>query len=311
MRYWFVAVISMTLQANPQALWHDPGAVERLDLASGPGGRSGAPKPPFRFIVKDASGTSPKVRVRDARGWQWTVKWGQEVKAETFASRLAWAAGYHVEPVYYVRRGRILRTRDLGRADRYIDEQGYFRDARFELIDPSKKYLQTQGWTWEKNPFSGTPQLNGLKILMMLTSNWDNKDAREREGNTAIVRQRSAGGSRTLFLVTDWGASMGKWGNFFTREKWDCDGYAKQTRSFVKEVDDGEVKFGFSGKHDGEFKDEIGVRDVRWIMRYLGRVRDWQIRSALRASGASRHEEQCFARALRQRLNQLRQVASL
>jgi hypothetical protein len=233
------------------------------------------------------------------------------VKAETFASRLAWAAGYHVEPVYYVRRGRILRTRDLGRADRYINKRGYFRDARFEFIDPTKKYLQTQSWTWEKNPFAGTPQLNGLKILMMLTSNWDNKDARERDGNTAIVRQASARGNRTMFLVTDWGASMGKWGNFFTREKWDCDGYSKQTSSFVKEVEDGEVKFGFNGKHDDEFKDEIGVRDVRWIMRYLGRVRDSQIRSALRASGASRHEEQCFARAMRRRLNQLRQAASL
>jgi hypothetical protein len=239
------------------------------------------------------------------------VKWGEEVKAETFASRLAWAAGYHVEPVYYVRRGRLVRAHDLGRARRYVDKLGYFRDARFEWIDPSKRYSQTQNWTWEKNPFVGTPHLNGLKILMMLTSNWDNKDARERDGNTAIVRQVESRGNRTLFLVTDWGASMGKWGNFFTREKWDCDGYARQTANFIQEVDDGEVKFGFTGKHDDEFKDEIGVRDVRWIMQYLGRLRDWQIRSALRASGATRHEEQCFARALRRRLNQLHKVASL
>ena len=77
-----------------------------------------------------------------------------------------------------------------------------------------------------------------------------------------------------MFLVTDWGASMGKWGNFFTREKWDCDGYAKQTPEFIKEVEDGAVKFGFTGKHDDRFKEHIGVRDVRWIMQYVGRLRD-------------------------------------
>ena len=104
---------------------------------------------------------------------------------------------------------------------------------------------------------------------------------------------------------------MGKWGNFFTREKWDCDGFAEQTPKFIRAVEKNQVKFGFSGQHDNEFKDEIGPRDVRWIMQYLGRLSDGQIRSALRASGASQHEQRCFTRALRHRLNQLKQVASL
>jgi hypothetical protein len=285
--------------------------VERLDLVGGPGGRAGAPKPPFRFLREDATGTSPKVRVRDRAGTEWSVKWGPEVKAETFASRIAWAAGYHVEPVYYVPRGRISGTRDLRRADKHIGDRGAFRDARFERIDPSKKYLETVGWTWEKNPFAGSQQLNGLKIVLMLTSNWDNKDARDPSSNTAVVQEGTGRQRKAIYLVTDWGGSMGKWGNYFTREKWDCDGYAKQTPKFIKAVDGREVKFGFSGQHDNEFKDDISVSDVRWIMRYLGRLSDTQIRSALRAAGASHHEERCFTRAVRLRLRQLRQVASL
>jgi hypothetical protein len=145
----------------------------------------------------------------------------------------------------------------------------------------------------------------------MLTSNWDNKDARDPSSNTAIVQEGAGAGLRSVYMVTDWGGSMGKWGNFFTREKWDCDGYADQSPKFIKAVDDGEVKFGFSGQHDNEFKDDIGVRDVRWVMQYLGRLSDGQIRSALRASGASPHEERCFTRAFRLRLRQLREVASL
>ncbi|HYP07634.1 MAG TPA: hypothetical protein VER03_15480 [Bryobacteraceae bacterium] len=312
MRYLFaVALLTASLNGAPRLLWRDPGAIERLNLAAGPGGAARAPKPPFRFIREDSSGTSPKVQVRDRTGARWSVKWGEEVKAETFASRLAWAAGYFVEPVYYVRSGRIAGVRNLGRADRFVDKRGYFRDARFELIDPSRRYLQTVGWTWEQNPFVGTRQLNGLKILLMFTSNWDNKDARDATSNTAIVLEGAGEERRSVYMVTDWGGSMGKWGNFFTREKWNCDAYAKQSPDFIKSVEEGEVKFGFSGKHDDEFKDEIGVDDVRWIMQYLGRISDAQIRSALRASGASRHEEQCFARAMRLRIRQLRQVARL
>lgn len=145
----------------------------------------------------------------------------------------------------------------------------------------------------------------------MLTSNWDNKDRRDTTTNTAIVRQGSGPTARFAYLVTDWGASMRKWGNFFTREKWDCAGYAEQTPKFIRGIEDGHVKFGFSGKHDGDFKDDITISDVRWIMKYIGRLTNSQLRSGLRASGATTHEEQCFVRAIDERIRQLRRVAAL
>lgn len=278
-------------------------------MLGGPGGRAAAPRAPFRFVEDDSSGTAPKVLVRDAARRQWIVKFGEEVKAETFAARIAWAAGYYVEPVYYVRSGRISGFKDAGRAEKHIDKHGRFRDARFELRNANGKYLQTIDWTWEKNPFVGTRQLNGLKVLLMLTSNWDNKDGRDRTSNTAIVQRGSGRGRQWVYLVTDWGGSMGKWGNLFTRGKWDCEGYRDQSKDFVKEVEGAKVRFGFNGQHDGDFKDDITVADVRWLFQYAGRLSDAQIRTALRASGATQHEQDCFAAALRARLRQLHRAA--
>jgi hypothetical protein len=84
---------------NP-VLWRDPGFVERLDLTGGPGGKANVPRGPYTFIKEIESGKKPKLKVRDARGSMWSVKWGDEVKAEIFASRLAWAAGYFTLPTY-------------------------------------------------------------------------------------------------------------------------------------------------------------------------------------------------------------------
>ena len=83
-------------------IWSDPGAVENLDFVGGIGGRRNAPKPPFSFVEESMSGTNPKVRITDANGALWMVKFGSEVNAETFATRIAWAAGYFVEPAYFV-----------------------------------------------------------------------------------------------------------------------------------------------------------------------------------------------------------------
>src|SRR5689334_8596242 len=88
----------MAVPTGQPVLWRDPGAIETLDLVGGAAGRAGAPKPPFTFIEESMSGSNPKVKIVDANKVQWTMKFGSEVNAEVFASRLAWAVGYFVEP---------------------------------------------------------------------------------------------------------------------------------------------------------------------------------------------------------------------
>jgi hypothetical protein len=293
-------------------IWADPGAVEKLDFTGGPGGRNRAPKPPFTFVEENLAGTNPKVKVTDANGVKWNVKFGSEVNAETFATRIVWACGYFVDPAYFVPSGKIQGVTGLGRAKKAISSDGSFSDARFELPREKgiRKLDEDQSWGWETNSFVGGKEINGLKVLMMLTSNWDNKDVRDvkRGSNTAIYQTPTENGMEDRYIVTDWGGSMGKWGGVLSREKWDCSGYAGQTKSFVKGVKGDLVEFGYSGQHSTSFKDDIRKSDVQWVLQYLGRITDQQLRDGLQASGATAEEVPCFTAAIRDRINQLKSI---
>jgi hypothetical protein len=299
-------------QPIKELIWSDPGPVERLDFSGGSGGRKNTPKPPFTFIEESLSGTTSKVRVSDANGVKWTVKFGSEVNAETFATRIAWAAGYFVEPNYFVPSGKVEKLGALKRAEKYFESDGRFTEARFYIKQPKaiKKIDDENSWSWNQTPFVGTKEFNGLKVIVMLTSNWDNKDVRDtkRGSNTAIFQVPTRRGLENRYLVTDWGGSMGKWGNFFTREKWDCKGFRSQTEDFIKGVKNDIVEFGYSGQHTDSFKNDIRVNDLKWLLRYVGRITDGQLRAGLQASGATTDEVECFRQSLRERINQMKEV---
>ncbi len=301
------------LQPGKPLIWHNPGTVEKLDLIGGVTGRAKAPKPPFTFVEERMSGTNPKIRVTDANGVTWTAKFGSEVNAETFATRLAWAAGYFVEPAYFVPRGKIEIVGNLTRAKKYVGTDGSFTDARFEMQREKnvKKLEDEESWSWVQNPFVGSKELNGLKVIMMLTSNWDNKDLRDvkRGSNTSIYQYPMKTGIEDHYMVTDWGGSMGKWGGFLSREKWDCKGYRSQSKDFVKGIKGDLVEFGYSGQHTSDFKTDIRVSDVKWLMQYLGRITDNQLRDGLTSSGATPEEVECFTQAIRERIKQLQDIA--
>lgn len=293
-------------------IWQDPGAVEKLDFVLGAGSQKKLPTPPYTFIEESFGGSNPKIKVRDANDILWHVKWGSEVNAEVFASRIGWAAGYFVDPAYFVPDGKIEAVRDLKRAKKYVRPDGSFTDARFERHrNKGATVLENEkGWRWDQNPLVGTPELNGLKIVMMLTSNWDNKDVRDisRGSNTAILEYHDDGRTERRYMVTDWGGSMGKWGGVMGREKWDAKGYERQTPDFIKGVAHGFVEFGYSGQHTGTFKEGITVNDVKWLLRYVGRITDKQIRDGLKASGANSDEVERFTRAIRDRIEQMRKL---
>jgi hypothetical protein len=305
------------VQATRHRIWRDPGPPETLDLAVGPGGTDGHPMPPFTFLEEHAGGSSPCVSVRDARGHEWRVKWGKEVKSEPFACRIAWAAGYFVETNHFVPSGTIAGAGKLGKASSCIGADGVFESACFELNDGrARKLFDEHGWAWNDNPFVGTRELNGLKILVLLLSNWDNKDVRDvaRGSNTAIFEYATPSGEiEARYLITDWGGSMGAWGGtVLSRMTWDCDAFAEQSSRFVEGVDeDGHVTWGYSGQRTADAALDIRAADVAWLHRRLGRLSDAQIGAALRACGADPRETDTFTRALRARLDQLSRVAAL
>jgi hypothetical protein len=306
------------LPPGEQVLWKDPGDVSSLDFTFGVGGPEHQPAPPFRFLDEDMSGTIAKVDVIDGRGTTWNVKWGDEAHASTFCSRLLWACGYFAETEYFLAHGRIDGAHGLKRANSRISDHGSFKDARFQLRKTSPKYLEGHSWAWTNNPFSGTRELQGLKILVLLVSNWDTKDARdavEKHGklentNLAIFEDNSSEQPRYLYSDVDWGASMGRWGGKLSWSKWDYKGFAEQTRDFLKGVENGELKWGFDGKHRKDITRGITVEDVRWLLQYLGKITDVQLQCGLMASGADPDETEFYTQALRERIQQLQRAVT-
>jgi hypothetical protein len=295
-------------------LWEDPGDPSLLDFEYGPGGKQGQPQAPFSFVDEDLSGTHAKINVMDARGHTWNLKWGSEATPSAFCSRLVWACGYFVEPEYFVERGRIEGTHSLKRAKSRVHKDGSFKNARFQLRSGPLRFLEDRSWTWTDNPFLHTPQLQGLKILMLLVSNWDAKDARDKadgrmDSNLAIFADDSTGVRRYIYSVDDWGGTLGMWGNRLSWTRGDCKGFEEQTPKFVKRAKDGKLVWGFQGKHRKDMTADITVHDVQWILQYLGRITDTQIQRGLQASGATPKELECYAKSLRERIEQLRRVA--
>jgi hypothetical protein len=304
--------------ATREVMWRDPGNVESLDFMGGPGGLEGAPRPPFAFREEGKYGTQQKVIISDARDATWEVKWGSEAKAEPFATRLLWAVGYLVEPSYYVPSGQIEGAghldRGLPRHDRMtsvIDRSkgNAFVKARFEFRDPRVTFVPGLAWSWESGPFQDSNELAGLKIMTMLVSNWDARDSSSSLPNTSILKVKTEGGAEeSHFIVNDWGGSMGRWGGVTTRTKWDCQGYAAQTPDFVKGLDkNGMVRFGYNSQPH-VLSQNISPEHVAWLMRYLGRITNVQIRSGLDASNADAGEVECFTNAIRSRIEQLRAI---
>ena len=297
------------LIASRHRIWREPSAADAADLRFGPGGVDGVPVPPFRFVEEHFTGSQPCVGVGDARGRLWRVKWGPEARAETFAVRVAAACGYFAEVTHYVASGSITGLQDLARARQCIADDGRFADARFELEDRGVRMLFNEhSWAWNDNPFVGSRKLSGLKILIMLLSNWDTKDRRDvaRGSNTAIFEVRSRWGREARYLITDWGGAMGRWGsNIVSRDRWDPAGFEQQSESFVTGVTDGFVDFGYQGQRTSEIARGITVEHVAWFYRYARRLTVPALREALLASGATSEEADVFAGAIVERIRQL------
>jgi hypothetical protein len=135
------------------------------------------PYAPFSFVSEDLSRTTPKINVIDGRGVAWNVKWGVEATPSVFCTRLASACGYLTQTEYFVPKGRIDNVGKLSRARRYVNKDGSFVNARFQLRTDSPKYLPGEYWPLSKNPFLDTPEFQGMRILMLLISNWDKRDS--------------------------------------------------------------------------------------------------------------------------------------
>jgi hypothetical protein len=279
-----------------------------------------APIGPFSFVEEDKGGESPKFVVRDARGNEWTVKLGPEAQAETVSTRLVWAVGYFAEEAYYFDEVPIDGLPRLSRGQDYVSGNTV-RGARFEPKRSSMKRGPT--WSWQKNHFESTRELNGLKVLMILLNNFD-----ARSENNRIIYVNGPRRREARYYVTDLGATLGRAGGLGgTRTKNDLADFL--STKFVRGVDarDGVVEFDYDTRPRGlghlsvlhplyyrhEVNKEKAMRGIpiahaRWIGSLLNQLSDEQLRDAFRAAGYSEGVRESYVAALRERINQLTQL---
>ena len=292
------------------ALWHDPGPISNLDLLYGQGGKSGEPVPPFKFESEDLHGTNPKFDVRDANHTRWRVKIGDEARPEVVASRLLWAMGYFVNDDYVLPSADIQGLQ-LTRGATHASD-GHIVDARFEKRPENQQKLGT--WRWKKNPFNGTKEFNGLRVMMAVMNSWDLKDV-----NNAVYEGKDSGGD--IFLVSDIGSTFGTNGLSWSKARSKGDAETFEKSKFITRKTDTELDFAtpaapslieapnvkqYQMRRDLEWIGRnIPIADARWIGSLLKQLSHEQLVDAFRAGQFRPDEIKTYVTALESRIHEL------
>ncbi len=276
------------IPANAQAvLWKEPTDISSRDLFLGPGGEGMKPDlSKVTFLSDETKSYSTKYRVRDGSGNEWVVKVGPEAQSETAATRLVWAAGYFTDVTY------LAPHVDL-------EGRGSFDNVRFEARGRGIKRMD-QRWDWSKNPFVGTKELQGLKVVMAIINNWD---IQNHNNNVLLVTDDATGQTEARYIDSDLGASFGKEGRLLGHTRNRPEQYVKDVK-FVKGVDKGRVVFNYNGKNQHLLKD-ITVEQAKWIGNILSSLSDQQIKDAFRAANYAPEEIEALAATVRARINEL------
>ena len=272
-------------RAGTPVLWREPVGIEQRNLLLGAGGE--AMKPDLSHVTlleEEKGGYSTKYRVRDGAGNEWVAKIGKEAQSETASNRLVWAVGYETEIVYLI-------------PQLTIEGKGSFDNVRLEARPKNVK--RTTEWSWEKNPFGGTPEFRGLKIMMLLINNWDMKDSNNK---ILVARDDTSGPREERYVISDLGGSLGKTGGALSRTRNKPSDFVKA--DFIDGIKSGVVDFHYKGKNKSLF-DNITVNDTRWIASWLGKLSDEQLKDAFRAANYSPEQVEELAQATRERINLL------
>jgi hypothetical protein len=282
------------LPAGKPVLWEQVN-IPDMDLYLGPGGEAMRPDTSrVTFIEEDKSGHNKKYRIKDAKGMEWVAKFGSEAQPETAAVRILYGLGYKTEINY------LAPTLT-------IPGKGTFQNVRLEARPANADRLDI--WKWRENPFVGTDQLNGLKIMMVFFTNWDLLDMQNK-----IVRVNDNGTIEDQYIISDLGATFGKVGNnnlpFFFRigrqtnkpETWEQAG-------FISSVKGNTIDWDFRGK-GRSLMDDITLSNARWLADRLKQFSDKQIDDAFRAANYTPEQITVLRNGFKTRVAELDKAAN-
>src|SRR5206468_1323428 len=183
-------------QTSP-VLWSDPVDIASRNLFYGEGGERDQPHGTMTFLKEAKGGTNPKFDVRDEDGTKWTAKLGVEARPETVAAHLLWAVGFFTDEDYFVPQLSVDGIpSNLQRGQTLIGRSGTIENVR--LKRHVKEMRKSGHWKWKANPFTGTRQFNGLRVMMALMNSWDLKD----ENNAIYEQNVGEHGSKKIYVVS-------------------------------------------------------------------------------------------------------------
>ena len=297
-------------------IWQNPGNIRSLNLFWGPGGEKQQPQPPFTFVEEDMHGTSPKFDVRDSNDKKWKAKLGLEAKPETAASRLLWAVGYGANENYFFSEIKVTNMpATLQRGQSLVGHGGVVPNVRLQRHPEGKKRIAY--WNWRHNPFYGTREFNGLRVMMALIANWDLKD-----DNNGIFEDEKRAGPK-LYEVSDVGTSFGTAGKRYSdkQSKGNLPAFART--KLIAHIHKKYVDLNFPKKPPLSSLFEfdwifyfrqtrmlwvgrhIPRADAKWIGSLLAQLSPDQIHDAFRAAGYSPQEIELCTQAVISRIQEL------
>lgn len=289
----FIFIISVSAQSKP-VMWESVNISNR-DLYYGPGGKKMIPDvSKVTFIKEEKGGHNKKYRIKDANGNEWVAKLGREARPETAAVRLMWGLGYKTEINYLIPKLTI-------------PGKGTFENVRLEARPANVE--RKDEWKWKQNPFVGTNELQGLKIMMVFLKNWDILDLQNK-----VLEVKTANGVQTQYIISDLGSTFGKLGNNnfpviyrLGRSVGKPNQYIKA--NLIRDVEKERVILSYKGKNRGLFKD-VTVGNARWLYGLLSQLSDKQIRDAFRAANYSESDINLYTKGVKDKIRELANVVN-
>ena len=278
------------MPAGQAVLW-EPVQVENRDLFAGPGGDAMRPDlSSIKFIEDDKNGHNKKYRISDGSGNVWVAKPGREARPETVAVRLLWGLGYVTEINYLV-------------PTLTIPSRGTFTNVRLEARPKNVKRLDP--WKWRDNPFVGTNELQGLKMMMVFMTNYDLLDLQNK-----VLEVKDGSHPELQYVISDLGSTFGRLGNnnlpiFYRLGRVADSPKAWNKAKFIKGVKNGELRMAYTGGKSRGIMKGITIEQGRWLAGLLSRLSDSQVRDAFRAANYSPAEIDIMAGAFRRRVDEL------
>jgi len=297
------------------AIWHDPGDIRSKNLLNGPGGEKHRPQSPLKFLKEDRHGQNSKFDVEDANGTKWKAKLGIEAQPEVVATRLLWAIGYFTNENYFIPNLEVKELpAHLHRGQGHVIAPDHVDGARLQRHVGGEK--KEANWNWRNNPFAGTREFNGLRVMMAFLSNWDLKDE-----NNAIFTDKDG---QQQYLVTDVGTAFGASGKHWTEaaSKNNLKEYSKAR--FISKVAPDYVDLNFPRRPPllhllvlTSYLRQIHMRwvgnhvlraDAKWLGSLLAQLSTDQILDAFRAGGYEHDKAAAFTKVVQSRIAELNQL---